>query len=331
MTQSTTTNFQILSLDGGGFKGLFSAAVLAYLEEDLGVTVTDHFDLIAGTSTGGIIAIGLGMGLRPRELVDFYVQNGPKIFHHSIPNRLTQCVRGWVRNKYSQAPLGDALQQILTDRALGTSAKRLVIPSYNLGRDEVRIFKTPHHPRLTRDWRIHAWKIALATSAAPTYLPACNEIDRMRLIDGGVWANNPSMIAVVEAHSLLHIPLENIRIFSLGTCGDITHRHPRLDKGGRWQWRSEGIDIALKGQSLGTNNMLRHLLGDSRVFRLDPITPPSLYALDKVNSHDLIAEAAHASLHVAPKFREAFCSHFALPFTPFHPTRERNPTNQEKN
>ena len=75
-----TTKFQILSLDGGGIKGLFSAAILAFLEEDLETKIIDHFDLIVGTSTGGLIALGLGAGLTPRELVEFYVANGPKIF-----------------------------------------------------------------------------------------------------------------------------------------------------------------------------------------------------------------------------------------------------------
>ena len=71
---------QILSLDGGGVKGLFSAAILANLETDLGVRIIDHFDLIAGTSTGGIIAIALGLGLSPREIVNFYTLDAPKIF-----------------------------------------------------------------------------------------------------------------------------------------------------------------------------------------------------------------------------------------------------------
>jgi len=75
-----TDRFQILSLDGGGIKGLFSAAVLAHLEEDLGCKIVDHFDLIVGTSTGGIIALGLGYGLSPQEIVEFYVEQGPQIF-----------------------------------------------------------------------------------------------------------------------------------------------------------------------------------------------------------------------------------------------------------
>ncbi len=80
MDSDIPKRFQILSLDGGGIKGLFSAAVLASIEEDLGIRITDHFDLVTGTSTGGIIALGLGIGLRPREIVEFYVREGPRIF-----------------------------------------------------------------------------------------------------------------------------------------------------------------------------------------------------------------------------------------------------------
>jgi uncharacterized protein len=78
--QAQFPKFQILSLDGGGIRGIFSAAVLAAIEEDLGTTITDHFDLIAGTSTGGIIAVGLGLGLTPRAILDFYVSEGRSIF-----------------------------------------------------------------------------------------------------------------------------------------------------------------------------------------------------------------------------------------------------------
>ena len=72
--------FQILALDGGGIKGLFSAAVLAHIEEDLQTRIVDHFDLITGTSTGGIIALALGAGMRPRDVVSFYADEGAAIF-----------------------------------------------------------------------------------------------------------------------------------------------------------------------------------------------------------------------------------------------------------
>jgi uncharacterized protein len=98
--------FQILSLDGGGFRGMFSAAVLARLEEDLGTRIADHFDLIAGTSTGGIIALGLGLGLSPQEITAFYTEHGPRIFRDRTR---TRSLRRLLRAKYGREPLKEAL------------------------------------------------------------------------------------------------------------------------------------------------------------------------------------------------------------------------------
>ncbi|MDG4778937.1 patatin-like phospholipase family protein [Micromonospora sp. WMMD961] len=127
----TTQRFQILSLDGGGLRGMFSAAVLARLEEDLGIRVTDHFDLIAGTSTGGIIALGLGLGMTPREILEFYTDLGPRVFRDR--SRL-RGLRHLVRAKYAAGPLRAALTEVLGERTFGESTKRLVITSYNVGR-----------------------------------------------------------------------------------------------------------------------------------------------------------------------------------------------------
>lgn len=188
--------FQILSLDGGGIQGIFSAAVLAAIEEDLNVRVIDHFDLIAGTSTGGIIAIGLGLGLSPRQIVDFYLKEGASIFANPFGRA---SVRRFFRSKFDNGPLIEALQRHFGDKRFGQSTKRLVIPSYNLGEDDVYIFRTAHHPRLRRDFKVPAWKVAQATSAAPTFFPIAQNVDELRLIDGGVWANNPTMVAYIEA------------------------------------------------------------------------------------------------------------------------------------
>ena len=154
MGQPAWERFQILSLDGGGIKGLFTAAVLAKLEEDLRTNITDHFDLIVGTSTGGIIALALGLGMKPREIVQFYVENGPQIFR----NRLgLNPLKHWCWRKYPNGPLRAALQQCYEARRLSDSQKRLVIPSYNLDADDVYLFKTPHHKRLRRDYRVPMW------------------------------------------------------------------------------------------------------------------------------------------------------------------------------
>ncbi len=260
--------FQILALDGGGVKGIFSAALLAHIEDDLKIRITDHFDLISGTSTGGIIAVGLGLGLRPREIVDFYVKEGQRIFPRWLG---AKSIQKWVFRKYSADPLEAALRSCFKDRLFGDSEKRLVIPAYNLGEDDVYLFRTPHHENLCRDFKVPAWKVAKATSSAPTFFPCTRDVDNLRrIIDGGVWANNPTMVAVVEACGPLAVPLSNIFVLSIGTSDAVTHRHSRLNKGGILSWARSGdaVDIIMRGQSIGVNNQAQFLLGKDHVTRL---------------------------------------------------------------
>lgn len=113
LEKNKCSRFQILSLDGGGIKGLFSAAVLAAIEEDLNINIIDHFDLITGTSTGGIIALGLGLGMRPKEIVEFYLTKGPKIFPRWYGLKWLQ---HWVYRKYSDKALSTALQDCFKEK-----------------------------------------------------------------------------------------------------------------------------------------------------------------------------------------------------------------------
>ncbi len=306
--------FQILSLDGGGIKGLFSAAVLAFLEEDHGVSIKDHFDLIVGTSTGGIIALGLGLGLTPREIVHFYVEKGPSIFHEVKTSKIRQLYR----TKYDVVPLESALKKCFGDVLLGSSTKRLVIPSYNIGEDDVYLFKTPHHERLKRDYKVPVWKVALATSAAPTYFQSCQKVDHIRLVDGGVWANNPTMVGIVEAISMLDVPLNAIRVLSLGTTNAVKGRTKSLDRGGIWQWKSEAVDVIMRGQSIGAFTQAQHLLGKDKVVRMDPKVPDRLFELDKLSEKELLAKAAHESRIFSPQFKEKFTEYKSSEFKPFH-------------
>lgn len=313
----------ILSLDGGGIKGLFSAAVLAKIEEDHSVRVVDHFDLIVGTSTGGIIAIALGLGVTPAELVKFYTEHGVRIFEDVPRGRLRTFVHCLRRRKYGNTALRKSLRTVIGDQLLGQSTKRLVIPTYNLGRDEVRLFKTAHHPRLKRDWKIPAWQVAMATSAAPTFFPAWRGIENQRLVDGGVWANNPTLVGIIEARSLLGAELDQIRVFSLGTCDDLTHRPDGLDEGGWIAWRSQAPKVIMRGQSVGTDNLAALLLGRQRIRRVDPRVPANLFLLDKTDTMEkLLAEAAHTSQHFGPTFEAEFKPHQAEGFASQIPMTE---------
>jgi len=204
---------KILAIDGGGIKGVIPASFLSIIEDSIGDKVSNYFDLIVGTSTGGIIALGLGLGFSAREILDFYEKHGSVIFKG---NRLWRFVRHFGWSKYNQEPLKKALYSIFEERKLGESKNRLVIPSLNLENGEVYIYKTAHHPRLERDYKDSVVDVALATSAAPTYFPTYRSAAGIPLIDGGTWANNPVGLAVVEAVGVLNWPRESLKVLSLG-------------------------------------------------------------------------------------------------------------------
>jgi hypothetical protein len=216
---------------------------------------------------GGIIALGLGLGMTPRQIVEFYTELGPRVFRDR--SRL-RGLRRLVRAKYAAGPLRAALTEVFGQRRFGESTKRLVICSYNLGSDDVYLFRTPHLPHLKRDWRERAVDVAMATAAAPTYLPGM-PLSGTRLVDGGVWANNPAMVAVTEAAGPLGVPLDRIGVFSLGTTTDVPHRGRRLDRGGLLPWARDAVEVLMRAQSTSANNQVHHLIGAERLLRLNPI------------------------------------------------------------
>jgi patatin-like phospholipase/acyl hydrolase len=311
---TTGRPFQILSLDGGGYRGLFSAAVLAAFEEDLGQPVVEHFDLVTGTSTGGIIALALGAGRSPREVIEFYETHGPRVFARSRLRRLKHPFRA----KYPPGPLREALDTVFADLTLADSRVRLVIPSYSLTDDTVYLFKTAHNEKLRRDWKVPMTDVAMATSVAPTYFPSF-EFDHQRLVDGGVWANNPTVVGIAEAVSMCGASLDRIRVFSLGTTSDLKARDRRLSRGGLVNWARAGSDVLLRGQSIAACNTAIHLIGEERLLRVDPVVPPRLLRLDGVNPDELIGRARAESRRCLPRFCEVFGHHRAPPFVPFYP------------
>jgi uncharacterized protein len=308
------TPFHILALDGGGAKALFCAHVLARLEDDLGVRVVDSFDLIAGTSAGGIIALALGAGIAPAEIRDHFDQ----LVHDVFPTGRRWSPRRILRPTYRAATLRSSLEGVLGDRLLGASTRRLVVPAWDVAMGSVHLFKTPHHERLRRDWKIPMVDVAMATAAAPTYFPAA-VVDGHRLIDGGVWANNPSVIAITEAASMLGVSLDDIRVLNIGTMDPVgIGAHPeRLDRGGIVQWATAAAGLLVTASSRGGQGTAEHLVGQGRYHRFDARVPGGLYALDKVDRTDLAGIAAAVSRTISPVYANEFAPHTAAPYTPF--------------
>ena len=311
MTEGTP--FQILALDGGGAKALFTAHVLARLEDDLDVKIADSFDLIAGTSAGGIIALALGAGLRPAEIRDHF----DSLVHTVFPAARRRSPLRTLRPAYSASALKEALSGVLSDRLLGDSHKRLIIPSWDVAMGSVHVFKTPHHPRLRRDWKISMVDVAMATTAAPTFFPAA-VVDRHRLIDGGVWANNPSVVAITEAVSMLDVHLGDIRVLNIGTMDPVgIGAHPeRRDQGGWAHWATSVADLLISASSRGGQGTAEHLVGKGNYHRFDARVPGGLYALDKVKANHLAGIAASVSREISPTYQQTFAAHSAAPYTP---------------
>jgi len=310
----TPDRFQILALDGGGAKALFTAHVLARLEQDLDVSIRDSFDLIAGTSAGGIVALALGAGLVPSAIVTHYRSLVGTVFPPSR-RRWWRRPRQLTRPVYDANALRTALVDVLGDKALGDSTKRLVIPSWDVQKGGVHIFKTPHHPRLTRDWRLPMVDVALATSAAPLYFPAAR-VDGHRLIDGGVWANNPSVVAIAEATSMLGIPLHAVRVLNVGTIDQLTTHPKRLDRGGVANWAKPIAPLILTASSRGGQGIAEHLIGKENYSRFDALVPGGFYALDSADPDDVAGLAASVSRDLSPIYSERFSRHHAATYTP---------------
>jgi patatin-like phospholipase/acyl hydrolase len=307
--------FQVLALDGGGAKALFTVHVLARLEADLGIVVRDSFDLIAGTSAGGIIGLALGAGIRPAEIADRYEQLVRAVFPKSrqgwwnLPRRMA-------RPTYESSALRSALVEVFGERKLGDSTKRLVIPSWDSQRGGIHLFKTSHHPDLRRDWRIPMVDVAMATSAAPTYFSAA-EVDGQRFIDGGIWANNPSVVAIAEAVRILGVELSAIRVLNVGTTDHLLSSSKNLDRGGLAAWARNAVPLVLAAGSRGGQGIAHHLVGKDQYSRFDAMVPTGLYAIDKANAADIAGHAAAASRALSPVYTQRFAAHMAPEFTAF--------------
>ena len=312
--ETATEPFQILALDGGGAKALFTAHVLTRLEQDLGVSISESFDLIAGTSAGGIVALALGAGLAPAEIVEHYEELVSTVFP-AARRRLWRRTRQLTSPIYDDDALRTALTNVLGEQTLGDSTKRLVIPAWDVQRGAVHIFKTPHNPRLTRDWRIPMVDIAMATSAAPLYFPAAR-VDGHRLIDGGVWANNPSVVAIAEAVSMLNQTLSSIKVLNVGTIDQLTNHPKRLDRGGLLHWARPIAPLILNAGSRGGQGIAEHLIGKHSYARFDARVPGDLYALDSADPNDLAGLAASVSRELSPVYTEQFAAHHAAEYTP---------------
>lgn len=307
---------KILSIDGGGIKGVFPAAFLASVEESIGEPIGECFDLIVGTSTGGIIAIGLGLGLSARDILSFYETHGPKIFSG---NRRLNGLLQFGRSKYRREPLEDALREVFGDLRIGDSKTRLMIPSLNLETGEVHVWKTSHHPRLEKDYKVEAVEAAMATAAAPTYFPTFRSASGIPLVDGGMWANNPVGPAVVEALGVLGWKPDELKVLSLGcTTEPLKAKAWRTRFLGINYWALKLVNVFMAGQSSASFGTAQLLAGHVNVTRISPSVPNKRFKLDSTKDIEALKGLGESEARKAMPQMRALLDEKAAPFQPSH-------------
>jgi len=342
--------FRILSLDGGGIRGAFTASLLAEIEKRLEFPIGRYFDLVAGTSTGALIAAAVASGMSASTIVELYEKksneifkprpkNKPKKWRHKLGMPFARTASkaavgvpfdDFLQCKYESQPLRHAVEGVFGRQLMGElKICRLVIPAVDVSNGRTIVFKTPHLPNMTRDRHYRISDVLMATTAAPTYFPHA-VIGTGSMIDGGLWANNPGMVAYTEAMKIRETatracdrPFEfsDIRVLSIGTGEPRYSAAPPGDTAGLGWWGPKVFDIASISQSQGTHFQLQYLL-DDRYTRLNFDLPDSSWTLDSIKH---LPELLHRGQAVAHENLSGILHHFfsttASDFDPFEDCR----------
>ena len=337
--------FQILSLIGGGIRGAFVTSYLKEIEQKLGRPIADCFDLIAGTSTGGIVAAGLANGMTAEKMHDFYVRYGASIFTErepykaKWPYRFIYPIVNWIfekrtggsldaafRSRYCADALEKSFSEGFGDATLGEiECTRLIMPSFNLTKGAPHVFRSRHLPKAIHDKDIKIADALIATTAAPTYFPY-KQIGDNSFIDGGVWAADPSLLAVAEAirvqqfqNSLdpnLPILTNEIHLLSVGTGrSEFSMSSQQVDPGLLF-WAGRIADVMSTAQSQGVLLPLKFLLGER--YRHINFRMTKKWGLDEVeNIPELFKVGERRAAETFDTVKEEFFHHEAGCFVPF--------------
>ena len=316
--------YQVLALSGGGYRGLYTATVLSELEVALGRPIASHFDLICGTSAGGLLALGLAAEIPATELKALFEDKGLRIFGcRSWTRRL---LGFWLTAKHDSAGLRSVLTERFEDATLGDLKHRVLVPAVNYSTGRGQFFKTPHHESFELDHRMSLVDVAVATAAAPIYFPLSRN-DRGVFADGGLVGNAPGLFGLHEVRTFL-APKQvvRIRVLAIGTMtiGATVRGGASLDRG-FGLWRGGLFDLVISAQESSVDYMLRQSLGTDYYQIDDKATPDQsrdVKALDRVSvgsTNTLKDRGVHAAQRALgdPLFKP-FRAHQAGAATFFH-------------
>ena len=271
---------RVLSLAGGGFLGLYTAVVLEALEARAGEPLARRFDLLAGTSIGGLLGLALAYEIPMARLVRLFTEHGSAVFSsRALPSgaqgRLLDRSRSVLGPKYSGEALREALKAEIGDKPLADALHPVVVPAVDVGLCQTKVFKTPHAPNSQDDGRLRAVDVAMAACAAPAYSPSVR-IGRHIYADGGLFAVAPDQVALHELEHFMGVNPGRVSMLSIGTA--TAHYRPGegvRDETGAVGWLSDGrlVLTLIAVQQQHVQAMMEDHLGD-RYLRLDADWPP---------------------------------------------------------
>ena len=290
----------MLSLAGGGVRGLYSACVLEGLEARAGVPLHRCFDLIAGTSIGGIIALGLALGRSAAEVRAIVERAGPIVFPPRVP--VWGTLRNLFRARYDSGPVREIIEDVVgADTRLGDLASPVVIPAVALTAGGTQTFRSPHHGAHALDADVRLAHAALATAAAPVLFPVAR-IGAAEYLDGGLAAHAPDALALHEAQVFFGRRRDDVFMLSVGT----TEALAALAAGGNpsrgllwWMARSRLAETVMAAQQALSHQTVREALGTRHVSIDTPLSraQAQTVAMDRADPRALAtlkAMARHA-------------------------------------
>ena len=293
---ANTKRFRILSLDGGGIRGLYSAQMLKNIEDKCAVDFYNDFDLIVGTSTGSILAGAIVQKIDLDKVISLYDHEGKNIF-----KKRWFCRFGLFKSKYSPEPLKEQLKLIFGNTTFKDIKKPLLINATDIGNSSQFVFKTTFNNQkdgdgnkksLVRDPDIALYDAILASSSAPIFFPP-HKVGNFLLSDGGLWANSPVLVALAEAKKIFNVEPKDVVIVSIGTGVEENDYHIDTEKWGfltGWK-RSKLISTILNLQTKVNSSLLKFLMPKENILRLTFTSDKTLPLDDTTQNKNLLSRA----------------------------------------
>ena len=300
--------FRILSIDGGGLRGAFSAHILTCVSERLNIDLYESFDMFAGTSTGSIIAAAIACNKNPAEISELYQAHGKHIFSSKKKSIWPGKFKLGMHSKYNKTNLEKLLNDQFGDTTLKDVEKPLLIPATDIGNGSVHVFKSPYSDAFTRDGDFLVSSAVLASCSAPVFFDP-EKIQNYHLADGGLWANNPALAAAIDANKRLNIDWNDIQVLSVGTghsrtaYGTQKKRNWGLLNG--WN-SSEFVDFNLSLQAQSTQNYLSLILRKDQLIRMNFESDKPLPMDDSRIIDDLVSRADRIFTHESERLMKFF-------------------------